>query len=96
MWEQIRIMFDNDAVLEYPAKGDYNTAQYSRVNTFCQEETMAEAERAARRGAKVYENGKRLMSRGIGERSKAKAKRNGRKAGQPRRVIDGPRTEPWA
>jgi putative cell wall-binding protein len=96
VWEQIRIEFENGALLEYPGKGDYNTAQYSRVNTFCQEESIAEAEEAARRGVKVYENGKRLMSRGIGERSKAKAKRKGNKAGQPRRVTDGPRTEPWA
>jgi len=96
-WEgKIRIVFENDAVLEYPAKGDYNTAQYSRVNTFCKEESIADAEAAARKGAKVYENGKRIMSRGIGERSKAKAKRKGDKAGQPRRVTDGPRTEPWA
>lgn len=61
--------------MEYPSHGAYNTAQYSRVNTFCEDEDPEEATAAVMRGATVYEDGELLTKRTIGERSKAKALR---------------------
>lgn len=76
MIEQTRIEFEDDTVLEFPSNGAYNTAQYSRVNTVCEDEPIEEADKAARLGmVKVFEDGELIQKRGVGLRSRAKLER---------------------
>jgi len=56
----MRVTFYDGSILEYPSRGAYLTAQYSRVNTVCEEESREQAGEAMIKGANVKQYGAQL------------------------------------